>query len=89
MLVALLGRTGPLGNHSKKRYKLSKVKTIPVQVCYWLRGFQEVEMLRFCDNKSYVPIAFTLPLLPENIPGIHFCQWLSRTQSQHAAGRIT
>ena len=28
------------------------------------------------------------PLPPANIPGTHFCQWMSRSQGQSARGRI-
>ena len=57
------------------------------------RGFQEVEVPRFQDNRHMKVVRLSAlrigRLYPSgNIPGTHFCQRLSRTQGHSEAERI-
>jgi hypothetical protein len=68
-------------------------KAISVLAYYRLRGFQEVEALRFPDNRHMKVIRLSalrnVRLYPSgNIPGTHLCWRLSRLQGHSAAGRI-
>ena len=55
-----------------------KGKAIPVQSCYRLWGFQEVEAPRFLDNRDMKVVSLSALrtdrlYTPGNIPGTYFC----------------